>query len=331
MKIQFWKNKKIKDFLTINLGIFLLSSAFGIFVDPNEIVVGGVGGIGTLVKSILKGTTIWGIEIRASMIIFIINMILLLFAFLFVGKSFFLKTVYASIVYPLFISLWEIIFKLMGGPIINLPAIEQNLIAIGLSIDTIHVIMAGAYLVMLVFGGVLSGIGLGLAMKKGASTGGVDIIQQILLDKFKIPFSASLFIVDGTVVTLATLYYQNIFIILYGFLYIYLSGVVLDAVAFSGFHSRAVYIITKEPKAIKNAVYRKLGRGVTEIYSRGGYEMKDSTMLVCVMSNSEYYRIKSMILEIDPRAFIYVERASEVHGEGFSYDSPEGCEETYEI
>ena len=119
--------------------------------------------------------------------------------------------------------------------------------------------------------------------------------------------------------------------ILYGFLFIYLSGVVLDAIVFSGFNSRAVYIITSDPEAVKNKIYSVLERGVTEIYSRGGYRQEDKKMLVCVMSNNEFYKMKTLILEIDKRAFIFVARVSEVHGEGFTYDSPEQVENEDQI
>ena len=88
----------------------------------------------------------------------------------------------------------------------------------------------------------------------------------------------------------------------------------LDSIAFSGFNSRAVNIITKEPLKIKQKIFEVLKRGVTEVYARSGYEEREFTMIVCIMSNKEFYKLKSIILEIDSKAFIYVTRASEVHG-----------------
>ena len=95
---------------------------------------------------------------------------------------------------------------------------------------------------------------------------------------------------DFAVKELNAIYFKDFFMILYGFLFIYLSGVVLDAIVFSGFNSRAVYIITSDPEAVKNKIYSVLERGVTEIYSRGGYKQEDKKMLVCVMSNNEFYK-----------------------------------------
>lgn len=327
-KIKITK-KHIKDFLTINLGVFLMAMAYSSLIDRNKLVIGGVGGIATILSN-----AITGLKINSSFIILIINVVLLLIALIFVGKKFFLKTLYTSLIYPVYVFMFEKIILLLQDVVPDLSLTKEELAIklsdIALGQNAANAIMAGSYLLVIIFGAVISGFGLGLALKKGASTGGVDIIQQILLDRFKIPFSISLLMIDGTIVTVAAIYFKDFFMILYGFLFIYLSGVVLDAIVFSGFNSRAVYIITSDPEAVKNKIYSVLERGVTEIYSRGGYKQEDKKMLVCVMSNNEFYKMKTLILEIDKRAFIFVARVSEVHGEGFTYDSPEQVEKENE-
>ena len=327
-KIKITK-KHIKDFLTINLGVFLMAMAYSILIDRNKLVIGGVGGIATILSN-----AITGLKINSSFIILIINVVLLLIALIFVGKKFFLKTLYTSLIYPVYVFMFEKIILLLQDVVPDLSLTKEELAIklsdIALGQNAANAIMAGSYLLVIIFGAVISGFGLGLALKKGASTGGVDIIQQILLDRFKIPFAISLLMIDGTIVTVAAIYFKDFFMILYGFLFIYLSGVVLDAIVFSGFNSRAVYIITSDPEAVKNKIYSVLERGVTEIYSRGGYRQEDKKMLVCVMSNNEFYKMKTLILEIDKRAFIFVARVSEVHGEGFTYDSPEQVEKENE-
>ena len=327
-KIKITK-KHIKYFITINLGVFLMAMAYSILIDRNKLVIGGVGGIATILSN-----AITGLKINSSFIILIINLVLLLIALIFVGKKFFLKTLYTSLIYPVYVFMFEKIILLLQDVVPDLSLTKEELAIklsdIALGQNAANAIMAGSYLLVIIFGAVISGFGLGLALKKGASTGGVDIIQQILLDRFKIPFSISLLMIDGTIVTAAAIYFKDFFMILYGFLFIYLSGVVLDAIVFSGFNSRAVYIITSDPEAVKNKIYSVLERGVTEIYSRGGYRQEDKKMLVCVMSNNEFYKMKTLILEIDKRAFIFVARVSEVHGEGFTYDSPEQVEKENE-
>mgnify|MGYP002603452438 FL=1 len=306
-----------------------MAMAYSILIDRNKLVIGGVGGIATILSN-----AITVLKINSSFIILIINVVLLLIALIFVGKKFFLKTLYTSLIYPVYVFMFEKIILLLQDVVPDLSLTKEELAIklsdIALGQNAANAIMAGSYLLVIIFGAVISGFGLGLALKKGASTGGVDIIQQILLDRFKIPFSISLLMIDGTIVTVAAIYFKDFFMILYGFLFIYLSGVVLDAIVFSGFNSRAVYIITSDPEAVKNKIYSVLERGVTEIYSRGGYRQEDKKMLVCVMSNNEFYKMKTLILEIDKRAFIFVARVSEVHGEGFTYDSPEQVEKENE-
>ena len=310
----------IKDFLIINFGLILMALGYGIFVDPNNLIIGGVGGIATLLKEVMGEITILGFHIKSSFIILVLNVILLIIALLFVNKSFFIKTIYTSIAYPFYIFLLEIILDLFGNTFINITEVVKELTESGLfSPSTIKIMTSGAYIVYIIFGAVLSGIGIGLVLKKGSSTGGVDILQQICLQYLKIPFSISLIIIDGLIVVLSAIYFNDIFIILYGIIFILISGFILDSVTFNGFNSRTVNIITKEPELVKQKIYDLIDRGVTELYAKGGYYGKDFKLLICVMSNKEFYKIKEEVLKIDERAFIYVARSSEVHGEGFTY------------
>ena len=221
-KIKITK-KHIKDFLTINLGVFLMAMAYSILIDRNKLVIGGVGGIATILSN-----AITGLKINSSFIILIINVVLLLIALIFVGKKFFLKTLYTSLIYPVYVFMFEKIILLLQDVVPDLSLTKEELAIklsdIALGQNAANAIMAGSYLLVIIFGAVISGFGLGLALKKGASTGGVDIIQQILLDRFKIPFSISLLMIDGTIVTVAAIYFKDFFMILYGFLFIYLSG-----------------------------------------------------------------------------------------------------------
>lgn len=297
--------RKVKEFLLINLGVFLMAAAYSLLLDPNHVIVGGVGGISTIVSAEL--------HVSSSLVMLILNLILLVFALIFVGKDFFIKTAYASLIYPLYAYLWELIrryaLKDMLPDLTSIPSVN--------GIDP-RIISAGAYLVIVIFGAVISGFGLGLALRNGASTGGVDIIQRILLKYFKLPFSVSLIFIDGTIVLVSGLIFKDIFTILYGAMFIFISGYVMDAIIFSGFNSRCVNIVTSKPEEIKEQIFDILARGVTVINAKGGFTNLDRTLLVCVMSNNEFYKMKEIIYNIDEKAFIYVTRASEVHGEGFT-------------
>lgn len=327
--------KKIKQFLMINLGVILMALAYAIFVDPHNLIIGGTSGLGTLFSgfeflSFLK-FELFDVTFGTSQIIMLaLNIVLLLFALLFVNKEFFFNSIYVSLAYPIFSILFAFLYeKFLKNYFIDMEAIEKIAQIIvnhndDLSVEMLkNVLQIGPYFLMIIFGSTISSIGIGLALKNGSSTGGVDILQKIFLDKFKIPFSISLIMIDGSIVLLSAIYYRNFFVILYGVIYILISGVIIDMIVFNGFNSRAINIITDKPENIKEAVIKRFDRTVTEVNVIGAYSGKEKTLLVCVMANSEFYQLKALIEEIDPKAFIYTTRASEVHGEGFSYgDAP---------
>jgi len=106
--------------------------------------------------------------------------------------------------------------------------------------------------------------------------------------------------------------------VLYAVIFAYLSGLVMDQIVFSGFNSRAVNIISDKNEEIKQRILNDFERGVTEIKVVGGYTNDEKSKLVCILSSNEFYKLKAIIHEIDPNAFFYVVRASEVSGEGFT-------------
>lgn len=305
MKRIFTK-KNLKEFFFINIGVFLMAAAYSLLLDPNDIVIGGVGGIATILKDITGKSS--------SLFILILNGALLLLALIFVDKSFFLKTIYASLIYPVYSYLCEILYKnILIDSLPNILKFKMD----NPNLDT-NIASAGAYLVVVIFGAVITGFGLGLAIRNGSSTGGVDIIQKMLLKYCKIPFSISLIMIDGSIVFASGIHFHNVFVILYGAIFIFISGYVMDSIIFSGFNARCVNIVTTKPEEIKEQIFKILGRGITIVAAKGGYTGDDKTILVCVMHNQEFYKMKEIIKNIDAKAFIYVTRASEVHGEGFS-------------
>ena len=317
---KIFNKKNIKNFLLINLGIFVFSLACSFFLDINDLVVGGAYGVALLTREIVFD--IYGFEISTSVFYFVYNMILLLIALIFIGKKFFIGTLYASLISPVYTWILELIYKYILTPFMKIPTIPDILNSIeGISEEYQEILGAGAYLLVIVFSAVIAGIGLGIALKYGASTGGTDILQVILLKKWKIPYSVGLLLTDGIIVLTACFYKGSFYSLLYGVLYIIISGYVLDSIVFSGFNVRAVHIVTTKPVQIKNAIYKNIARGVTEMSSKGGYKEKNQATLVCVMSNSEFFKMKPIIQSIDESSFIYAVRATEVHGEGFSYES----------
>ncbi|MBQ2891872.1 MAG: YitT family protein [Bacilli bacterium] len=296
------KKRKIKDFISLNIGVILSSIGFVFVMNPNNAVYGGVQGISIIFSGLFPNFE------RASYVLLALNIFFLILAWLFVSKEFFLKTIYCSIAG--FVYAWLMEFGLTTEVVKT----------------SIEIFNSNGFLVVF-FSAVLMGAGLGLALKAGASTGGIDILQAICYKYLKIPYGKSLIFIDGTIVLIGSLLLHNdtgtAFIenILYALVMILVSGFVMDSIVFSGFNVRSMYIITKNPDEVKKYVLEKLSRGVTEINAVGGYTGETRRMLVCVLSSREYYVLKDIIQNIDPSAFIYATRASEVHGEGFSYDS----------
>lgn len=294
-KEKFFNKKRIKEFIMINIGIFLVSFSFTFFLDKNNFIFGGVSGIGIILKNLFEE------KIPSSLIILIVNLVLLIVGWITLGKGFFLKTILGTILFPGYSFLLELVIPETWYPIAN---------------TDIFIIVIGASLIM--------GVGLGLTMRYDASTGGIDILQMIMLKYFKIPLSVSLVVIDGAIIIVGAFTgfssLMPIFLILYGIAYTVISGIVMDNIVFGGFNVRAAYVVTSKPEEIKKQIYDKLNRGVTEIYARGGYTLEDKKILLCVLTTREYYFLRSMALEIDPNAFVFVEKASEVHGEGFTYE-----------
>lgn len=294
------KKRKIKDFISLNIGVLLSSIAFVYVMTPNKAVYGGVQGISIIISGLFPNFD------RVSYVLLALNIFFLILALIFVSKEFFLKTIYCSIAG--FVYAWLLEFGLTSEVIkTSLEIFNSN------------------GLLVVFFSAVLMGAGLGLALKAGASTGGVDILQAICYKYLKMPYGKSLIFIDGTIVLIGSLllhtgtaFIENI---LYALVMILVSGFVMDSIVFSGFNVRSMYIITNNPDEVKKYVLEKLSRGVTEINAVGGYTGEARRMLVCVLSSREYYVLKDIIQNIDPTAFIYATRASEVHGEGFSYDS----------
>lgn len=311
MKLKaIFTKKRILEWLIMTMGVAISSFAFSFFLNINNIVIGGVSGISVIIKD-LTGRD------PATMML-IINMALLVVGFLALGKEFLLKNAFGSITYPLFVMLFDAIY----GYLEKNGIVDLRTLAFGGTAD---------YMLVIIFSSILMGIGLGYVMKYGGSTGGTETPQNILFKYFHIPFSLSLYIIDGTIILLGfILMKQDINTLLYELIFMYVSGLVMDTVIFGGFNKRAVYIISSKTEEIKTELLDKFARGVTSINVVGEFTKEEKKMLLCVLSSSEYYKLRDFIEKIDNRAFFYSVRASEVRGEGFSYGSDEVKNKTLE-
>lgn len=293
-------NKKfLKEYLFITFGVFLVALSFSFFLDPYDLVIGGVSGLAIIFKQLIDTSTF----------MLITNVLLLLIGLMFLGKDFFVKTAYGSLMFPILTyplnALYKFLCEYSGHD---------------------HLVSTNDLLLVTVFGALIMGMGIGIAIKHGGTTGGTEVAQSILYKFFRMPYSVSLFLFDGIIVLLGFFFVRDLngnfqfTNLLYAIIFIYLSGMVTDQIVFRGFNKRAVHIISEKNDEIKKRILEDFERGVTQIHAVGGYTGENRNKLVCVLSTSEFYKLKMIINDIDPKAFYYVVRASEVGGEGFTYN-----------
>ncbi len=293
--------ERIKSFLYVAIGVMIAAFAYSFFLLPNDIVIGGVSGIGVIVKGKSSIPNIDGIVME------IINVILLVLALLVIGKEFFLKTAFGSLTYPLFTTFFNWIYKILNenSSTFDFTALAEN-----------H------YMLVIIFSSIIMGLGLGIAVKYGGSTGGTEVAQRIMYEKIHFPYSLSLYLVDGAVIVIGFfILKQPLHVLLYEIIFVYLSGLFMDMIIFSGFNKRAVHIISDKCDEIKDVLISEFERGVTSINVIGEYSQKSKKMIVCLLSSIEYNKLRDIIEQIDSKAFFYCVRANEVRGEGFSYAS----------
>ena len=301
-------NKKVKNFIFINIGVMGLALSFSFFLSPFDLVTGGIGGIAINILNILERV---GIVIDASSrtivesaIMMGVNLLLLFISLFLIGKEFFFKTLYCTVAYPIYSFLFGELARIVKFT--ELLHVESNNI--------------GGMLIIVLFSALLSGVSIGIAIKYGASTGGIDIVEQVMFKYFNVPYSTTLFVCDGITIIIASILSMNLLPICYGSIYVWLMGKLIDSVVFGGFRSYSVSIITSKPDIIKAYILENINRGLTIVEAVGGYTGNDLKMIICVMTSSEVSEIRGNIKSLDENAFMYITQTSEVSGIGFTKD-----------
>jgi len=273
-----------EQYIMMSIGIIVMVMGFYYFIIPSDLVTGGVTGIGLVLNKL--------INVEISYIVFVFNVLLLLVGLVTMGKKLFIKSIFGSLFFPLVLFLFE-----QFAPTLDIQ---------------------GDYVIAVTFGGLLLGLGFGLVIKYGGTSGGSDIPIKILNKKFNIPISISIYMIDGIIILFGVLVFFEEYGInagLYAIITMYISGVVADRVVVGNLSKKAVQIITDFPEEIKNAIYSSVVRGVTEVPIQGGYSKSQKTMLITVITKQEYYVIRNIIATIDPAAFVFVTSASEIQGD----------------
>jgi uncharacterized membrane-anchored protein YitT (DUF2179 family) len=249
------------------------------------LVIGGVMGVAVLISDF----------VTVSTFIFITNLILLIIGLIFLGRTFFFKTVYASLLSPAIIFLLELIY-------------EPNVIMVQMTESPL--------LISSVFGGLFVGLGLGLVIRNNATTGGIDVLQNIAHKYLSIPFSWAMVVSDGTIILIAMLI--NVQLGIYAVGAMIISAIIVDRISIDGASGFTAFIVTDKGEAVKDAIFTKLDRGLTRVKVVGGYSNQEKEMIICTVYRLQFYTFKQLIKKADPKAFTFVTKTKEALGEGFS-------------
>ena len=270
----------IKRHIQLLIGCLLIATSYNLFLVPNNIVAGGVAGFAIIINYLFN--------IDNSLVILIGSIILLILSYFLLGKEKTKATILGSLLFPVCVNLTKNI-----GNIID--------------IDTNQLLLIS------VFGGVVYGFGAGLIYKAGFTTGGTDIINQILSKYLKISIGNSMLYCDGTIVLLTAFDFGPTQF-MYSIIILYVISYMSDRVILGVSDSKAFYIVTEEEEKIKEYILKYLNHGVTVFNAKGGYAKESQKVLMCVLPTKDYYKLKEGIHEIDPNSFFVVTDAYEVFG-----------------
>ena len=270
----------VKRHLQLLIGCLLIATSYNLFLVPNNIVAGGVAGFAIIINHLFN--------IDNSLVILIGSIFLLILSYFLLGKEKTKATILGSLLFPVCVNLTQNI-----GNIID--------------IDTNQLLLIS------VFGGVVYGFGAGLIYKAGFTTGGTDIINQILSKYLKISMGNSMLYCDGTIVLLTAFVFGPTQF-MYSIIILYVISYMSDRVILGVSDSKAFYIVTEEEEKIKGYILKYLNHGVTVFNAKGGYAKENQKVLMCVLPTKDYYKLKEGIHEIDPHSFFVVTDAYEVFG-----------------
>lgn len=289
--------ERIIQYIWISVGIIILNIAFYFFLDPARLVLGGMMGLATILHPAFNLLGSW---LTPSIFLYVVNFFCLVLGRVFLGKDFFIKTIYASIFSPTVL----LILEKTCDPFYFINQFTET----------------GKVLMPILCGSVLTAVGIGIPIRNNGSTGGMDVIQKIMHKKLKINYSVAMYLTDGVIIVLSGLRFANGFayeleMVIYGIIAICGSAVLTDLIILNAKTRRTVFIITDKPLEIRDMLYEKTSRGVTFSEASGAYSGKDKTLVICTMDTRQSRKVSELINHIDSNAFTFLVPCKEVIGE----------------
>lgn len=275
--------KSIRALPAVIFGNFLYALTVKLFLLPSDLVTGGTTGIALVINHFF--------EIPISYFVLLFNVVMLLLGWKILGRGFAMTTLASTFLYPLSLELCN---RLFGD-----------------------LVLTDDLLLCTVFSGLGIGVALGIVIRAGASTGGMDIPPLVLEKLFHIPVSGSMYCFDFLILLLQMLF-RPVENILYGIILVLIYTIVLDKMLLTGKSRTELKIVSQKYQEICDAILTQVDRGVTLLNGECGYMHRDTQVILSVVSNRELFKVEKLVRDIDPECFMIVNRVSEVRGRGFS-------------
>lgn len=277
---------RLRDLALIVAGSAIFAMGVDCFEVPNGLAAGGITGLATVFYALAEAV---GVYLPVGMQTIVMNVFLLLLVIKSGNRGYIVRTVIGIIACGVFTDAFVPFLPVLGN---------------------------GDLLLCALWGGVITGIGLGLVFRTGGNTGGTDIISQLLAKKLSIPVGTAMIVVDGLVIALSAPVF-SVENALYAAIAMYICGKVIDAVIDGPRSERAAYIISERHAEIANAIMYDLNRGCTELQARGVWSGNDRPVLFCVLGRNQVPLLKQVVAEEDPEAIVFISEVHEAFGEGF--------------
>ncbi|MCY7007352.1 YitT family protein [Fusobacterium simiae] len=269
----------IKEYIIVTLACIVIAFNINYFFLGNKLGESGIAGLALIIHYLS--------HIDISYIYFAVNIPLIVLAYLFIGKEFLIKTLFATVILTIFLK----VFGSFKGPIDD-------------------IFMAS------VFGGGINGIAIGIVFYAGGSTGGTDIIAKIINKYYGISIGKILLIFDFIILSIIAFILGKI-IFMYTLISVLVSAKMVDIIQEGIYSAKGITIISNKTEELRKKIMKDTGRGITLINAKGAYTQKEIGMLYCVVGKYQLIKVKNIVKEVDPAAFMIVSQVHEVVGKGF--------------
>ena len=274
---------KCKWILSTVVGSAIFALGFSLFLEPNDMSAGGISGLALIFVELTGIGTVGILSILINLPLFILGGVK-------IGKRFFAGSLLGMVLSSILIDLFAAI---------PFPVLEP--------------------LISVLYGGVICGAGLGIVFMAGTSTGGSDILVRLLKLKYRnVPIGQISLCFDALVVALTGLVFQDVSKSLYTGITVFLCSQVIDAMVYRFDYSKVALIITSEHQQIADAIGKKLDRGATLLHGEGSYTHREMKIVLAAVKKQQIAELKELVMEIDPKAFVILQEAHQVLGDGFS-------------